>query len=441
VTDGDQPLAVNFDASDSYDPDGSLQQYEWDFNGDLAIEETTTTPTASYSFTSAGQYTASVTVTDDLGSTDFATIIITVHGLSGLVVDSQAQTSFGASIALAVVNGHPAIAYAYDNWGTDVELRYLRANNPQGTSWPANFVVVHDGGLTNRVGTALSLAVVNGRPAIGYHDATEGKLLYKRASDADGSSWPGSAIVVDGGGMSFVGEYCSLAVIDGQPAMSYLDIAQDNLRYARATDSNGVTWGSPVVVNATAGSGRYSKLLEYTTTTTFPIIAHTNDSYHQAFFERANDADGTSWSPSAPLCNPGNCLERVSMALVGSRPAVAIYGQDNQSVVGIYYRRVTDDSTFTWGSGRLLSDTGVFSGLMPCLAEVNGLPAVAYRGFGADPLIYRQALNLDGSAWQQENELNSDLFFAPQLIEVNGAAGIACVMGSVGQTVYYWSSF
>jgi hypothetical protein len=223
--------------------------------------------------------------------------------------------------------------------------------------------------------------------------------------------------------------------------MCYFDIAQSNLRYARATDSNGVTWGSPVVVNATAGSGLYSKLLEYTTTTTFPIIAHTNDSYHQAFFERADDADGTSWNPPTPLCNPGNCLDRVSLAIVDALPAVVIYGQNNQSVIGLYYRRVTDDSTFSWGSAHQLSETGVYSGLLPCLAEINGLPAVAYRGLGADPLIYRQALTIDGTGWSQEHELAADLFYAPDLLEVSGAPGIACVMGSLGQTVYYWSWF
>jgi hypothetical protein len=110
-----------------------------------------------------------------------------------------------------------------------------------------------------------------------------------------------------------------------------------------------------------------------------------------------------------------------------------------QSVVGIYYRRVMDDIAFNWGSAQYLPDTGVFSGLMPCLAEVNGLPVVVYKGFGQDPLVYRQAANVDGSGWQQENELSPDLYHAPRMLEVNGTPGIACVMGSVGQNVFYWS--
>ena len=41
-----------------------------------------------------------------------------------------------------------------------------------------------------------SLAMVNGRPAVAYYDAANGNLNYIRANNANGTSWP-APIVVD----------------------------------------------------------------------------------------------------------------------------------------------------------------------------------------------------------------------------------------------------
>lgn len=69
---GSVPLAVNFDASGTTD-DGTITKYEWDFDGNGTYDQDTgTTPTASYSYTTAGFYFAKVRVTDNDGFTDTA---------------------------------------------------------------------------------------------------------------------------------------------------------------------------------------------------------------------------------------------------------------------------------------------------------------------------------------------------------------------------------
>ncbi len=58
-------LTVTFNASSSYDPDGSIVSYAWDF-GDGA---NTTGEVVSHTYSRPGNYTVTLTVTDDDGLT------------------------------------------------------------------------------------------------------------------------------------------------------------------------------------------------------------------------------------------------------------------------------------------------------------------------------------------------------------------------------------
>ncbi len=54
---------ITFDASSSYDPDGTIEKYEWDFNGDGVVDAKDKIVTHTY--TEADKYTISLTVTDN----------------------------------------------------------------------------------------------------------------------------------------------------------------------------------------------------------------------------------------------------------------------------------------------------------------------------------------------------------------------------------------
>jgi len=71
---GYAPLPVSFDASGSYDPDGDLLSYEWDF-GDGG---TSSEPSLVHTY-AEGIYTASLRVTDPAGLSDTATVSIVVE--------------------------------------------------------------------------------------------------------------------------------------------------------------------------------------------------------------------------------------------------------------------------------------------------------------------------------------------------------------------------
>ena len=59
---------VNFDASDSSDPDGEIIKYEWDFDGDGEFEESAESATITHAFNDNGTYTVTLRVTDDDGA-------------------------------------------------------------------------------------------------------------------------------------------------------------------------------------------------------------------------------------------------------------------------------------------------------------------------------------------------------------------------------------
>ena len=68
---------VDFNASSSSDPDGSIVSYHWDF--DDGYSTTTTSPT-TYHYYSGGNYLVTLTVTDDDGATDSHYRFISIAG-------------------------------------------------------------------------------------------------------------------------------------------------------------------------------------------------------------------------------------------------------------------------------------------------------------------------------------------------------------------------
>ena len=71
---GTAPLLVTFSASASSDSDGTIASYHWNFGDGSSASGVS----AAHTYTQAGQFTAMLTVTDNVGATDTATIDITV---------------------------------------------------------------------------------------------------------------------------------------------------------------------------------------------------------------------------------------------------------------------------------------------------------------------------------------------------------------------------
>ena len=111
-------LTVTADGSGSSDPDGQIVSYEWDW-GD---GESSTGQVASHPYAAVGDYTVTLTVTDDQGGTAQTTALVTVthadptaqftSSPSGLAVDVDAGGSSASDGA--------SLTFSWD-WGDDTE--------------------------------------------------------------------------------------------------------------------------------------------------------------------------------------------------------------------------------------------------------------------------------------------------------------------------------
>jgi PKD repeat protein len=132
-------LPCDFDASGSYDPDGTIVSYEWDFgDGDTGSGETT-----SHTYAADGIYTVTLTVTDDRGATDTDTQPVAVAGAAGTIhisdftlsgKEAGPNRSATALITIVDASDNPVSgATVYGTWTRDYEASVSGVTGADGT--------------------------------------------------------------------------------------------------------------------------------------------------------------------------------------------------------------------------------------------------------------------------------------------------------------------
>ena len=111
-TSGAAPLAVSFSSTGSYDPDGTIVAYDWDF-GD-GTSSTAANPVKSYA--NSGTYTASLVVVDNSGLSSVAdTVVIVVQNNNVVYVGnitmtlSSTRQGYSATATVTVRNQNGAV--------------------------------------------------------------------------------------------------------------------------------------------------------------------------------------------------------------------------------------------------------------------------------------------------------------------------------------------
>jgi len=310
-------------------------------------------------------------------------------------VSSFASVTVGGTHnSLAVVGGLPAIAYR-DH--LNQRLVYQRALDTAGVGWGTEVVV--DSG--SNLGFFASMVVANGCPLVCHYDWAAGDLRCVRAIDPLGATW-GAPQVIDSAGN--VGWDCRMQLVNGNPAISYHDVDNHKIKFVRSTNINGTSWAPPVVVaNAGAGpsgDGDYASLAVIGGS---PAIAFFNKTTHDLKYIRALDPNGASWGAVVTAVGGPDEGRYCALLEVHGAPGIAYLASG-----GLAYVRGTDGTGSAWGApvlidsgGSLASDLGgVATALYASLAIVNGKPAISYYSGPTDgDLRLARALDADGTAW------------------------------------------
>ncbi len=215
-------VPVSLNASGSSDPDGSIVKYEWDLDGNGSYETSTgSTPTSSKSFTSNGEYTIGLRVTDNLTGTDTTTRTVKVG-------PQPPTASFTATPNPAVLGG----SVHYDASGS---------SDPDGSIVKYEWDL--DGNGSYETSTGATAAADRAYEEAGTY------LVGLRVTDNGGATGAATVpVTVNGGGVSNYGD----TVLDTPGLVGYWRLGEsagptfaDSKGSATGAASAGATFGQP----------------------------------------------------------------------------------------------------------------------------------------------------------------------------------------------------
>jgi hypothetical protein len=291
----------------------------------------------------------------------------------------------GSHPSLAVINGRPAIAYRDDSEGA---LYFTRSVDSSGEGWPTSAKIKVDG-ATRDVGGFASMTEVNGHPAISYYDQSRGDLLFIRANNENGTSWPATAITVDGVSGN-VGRDTSLAMVGGVPAIAYQSPNTGEILYAWAADPSGVTWNVTSIDGSLGGYRQHPSLAEVNGKPAIAFYNQTDGDLRYAYLSGSDPSLPADWA-IVDVEVTGDVGKNPSLAVISGIPAVSY----DDGLGGVRYAFALDSAGVNWTAPQ-----PVGNGRSSSLAEISGQPAISfYDAINGDLKLYLagNVLTVDGA--------------------------------------------
>ena len=135
------PLEVFFNASGSYDPDGNIVSYVWDFKDG----NTGSGKIVNHAFSSTGNYNVKLTVTDNEGATDSSTKIVTVTELTTPNQSPTASFTANPTSGVAPLNVSFNASNSSDSDGNIVNYVWDFKDGNVGTGQTVNHIFTSTG--------------------------------------------------------------------------------------------------------------------------------------------------------------------------------------------------------------------------------------------------------------------------------------------------------
>ncbi len=336
---------------------------------------------------------------------------LTAHAqiINPTIVDaSNAPNGVGDYTSQAVIDGKPAISY-WDATNKDLKFAINSAADGSGT-WKITTV-----DSVGDVGTHTSLASVFGRPAISYYDATNGDLKFA-INSADNGSGTWKTTTVDSAGD--VGTHTSLAQIYDKPAISYYDSTNGDLKFAinSSADSSG-TWRL-TTVDSVGDVGQFTSLASVNGK---PAISYYDSTNGDLKFTINSATDGRGTWTTTTADSAGIVGQFTSLIQLNGKPAISYFDSTNADLkfaTNIYY-----DGSGTWT--KTIVDSAGDVGTHTSLALVNGKPSISYVDDTNNDLKFAVNNSTDGSGSWSPIIVDSAGGLYNSLAQVNGEPAIS----------------
>jgi hypothetical protein len=399
---------ITFDAGGSFDPDGSIVEYRWDWDGDGGYEEVTTAPTAAHTFL-AGQYTVGVQVVDDEGAT---TNITQSVGVSGLVYNGDLQPDGTGNVEFTVTNdiGEPVtithlVAVPQDDSvervSTSGDEVQVGADGDTDDPFETGTIAELEDTETVAAGGTVTVEIDGFEDASGNPVDMDGKSLtvglrYEFADHGYTSEpWSNTTLVTDTVGSPVITGY-GFVVSGGQTVDLAFEstVELDTIEVGLGGDANGTLTRSDFTESAIATGFRY--------TTDTPVSSGTDGVFEAnltgAESPGGNTATGLPYTDSVAVSTSGNYFWSTAGDWDGAGSQTGVvhdgYGDRSDDRLELGYRR-----SDAGGNGLVayypLDDAGSApdesTGGDDNTGTIRGSPSTAAGIFGTD------SYNLDGT--------------------------------------------
>lgn len=243
---------ITFDGANSFDADGTLTSFSWDFNNDGTQDATGSSPT--HTFTDSGDYPVSLTVTDDDGATNSTTQTVSVVNSSpsvSLSCDDPALTNQTVTCTATASDpdGDP-LSYTWGGSFTGTSSQESRSFSDDGSYSVSVTVDDGNGGTASDNGTV----VINNRPPnpdIAFSPSAPG-VNESITFDGSGSSDPDGSIADSDHSWDFNND--GVADATGATATHAFSSSGSHTVVLTVTDDDGATSSTDTTVSVSNSS-------------------------------------------------------------------------------------------------------------------------------------------------------------------------------------------
>lgn len=207
-----------------------------------------------------------------------------------------------------------------------------------------------------------------------------------------------------------------LSVVNGNPAICYMDVQNDQLRFVRAADATGTAWASPLNVLSEHLEGGYPDLKIINGVPAISFAAHFDfpEFFNSVHFVQANDFNGQTWKTPVDVDEQFEIgIVDTALRAVDGKPALVYAGAKSFGNNSLRFARALDAGGSAWGAPQILEAGSSALDHVSLLLEA-GLPLICYEDTTQKQLKLVGATNAAGTAWNP-----------PQIVAANLGAGNA----------------